>query len=170
MISMRGISHLFAIAAFAAFSSAAFAQAPSQIGKFADWGAYGYQSGGGKVCYILTTPKTKAPDKVDHGDNFFLISQKPGQNVSFEPQFMAGYELQAASKVTVTVDTKSFTMFTSGKSAWMENAAEEPLLLAAMKNGKAMSVKAVSKRGTPTGYTYSLSGISKALAAIKSCK
>jgi invasion protein IalB len=52
----------------------------------------------------------------------------------------------------------------------MENAAEEPLLLAAMKNGKAMSVKAVSKRGTPTGYTYSLSGISKALAAIKTCK
>jgi invasion protein IalB len=61
-------------------------------------------------------------------------------------------------------------MFTSGKSAWMENAAEEPLLLAAMKGGQSMSIKATSKRGTATAYTYSLSGISKALDSVKTCK
>jgi Invasion associated locus B (IalB) protein len=150
--------------------SAAFAQTPSQIGKFSAWGSYAYKAGNGKVCYILTIPQTKKPDAVDHGDNFFLVSQKPGQNVAYEPQFMAGYELQANSKVTVTVGDKSFSMFTSGKSAWMENAAEEPLLLAAMKGGQTMSIKATSKRGTATAYTYSLSGISKALDSVKSCK
>jgi hypothetical protein len=149
---------------------AAFAQTPSQIGKFNEWGSYSYKSGNGKVCYILTVPKTKKPDAVDHGDNFFLVSQKPGQNVAYEPQFMAGYELQANSKVTVTVGDKSFSMFTSGKSAWMENAAEEPVLLAAMKGGQSMSIKATSKRGTATAYTYSLSGISKALESVKTCK
>jgi hypothetical protein len=151
-------------------SSAAIAQTPSQIGKFSEWGSYSYKSGSGKVCYILTVPKTKKPDAVDHGDNFFLVSQKPGQNVAYEPQFMAGYELQANSKVVVTVGEKNFSMFTSGKSAWMENAAEEPLLLAAMKGGQSMSIKATSKRGTATAYTYSLSGISKALDSVKSCK
>jgi invasion protein IalB len=150
--------------------SAAFAQTPSQIGKFSAWGSYAYKAGTSKVCYILTIPQTKKPDAVDHGDNFFLISQKPGQNVAFEPQFMAGYELQINSKVTVSVGEKSFSMFTSGKSAWMENAAEEPLLLAAMKGGQSMSIKATSKRGTPTAYTYSLAGISKALDSVKSCK
>jgi Invasion associated locus B (IalB) protein len=153
-----------------ALAGAAFAQSPSQIGKFQAWGAYSYVAGGGKVCYVLTVPATKKPDAVDHGDNFFLVSQKPGQNVSFEPQFMAGYELKANTKVTLTIDARSFTLFTSGKSAWMENAAEEPQLIAAMKTGKAMSVAATSKRGTATNYTYSLKGISKALDAIKVCK
>lgn len=150
--------------------TSAAAQSPSQIGKFSAWGAYSYVSGGGKVCYVLTVPQTKKPDGVDHGENFFLVSQKPGQNVSYEPQFMAGYELKANTKVTLSVDDKSFSLFTSGKSAWMENAAEEPLLIAAMKAGKAMSVAATSKRGTATNYSYSLKGISKALDAIKVCQ
>jgi Invasion associated locus B (IalB) protein len=154
---------VFAAAAMSlGLAGAAFAQSPSQIGKFQAWGAYSYVAGGGKVCYVLTVPATKKPDAVDHGDNFFLVSQKPGQNVTFEPQFMAGYEL--------TIDARSFSLFTSGKSAWMENAAEEPQLIAAMKTGKAMSVAATSKRGTATNYTYSLKGISKALDAIKVCK
>ena len=39
------------------------------------------------------------------------------------------------SKVRVTVGDRSFSMFTRGKSAWMENAAEEPQLIAAMRAG-----------------------------------
>lgn len=167
---MRLISLFAAPAALFIIAGAAYAQSPSQIGKFQAWGAYSYIAGGGKVCYVLTVPQTKKPDSVDHGDNFFLVSQKPGQNVSFEPQFMAGYELKANSKVTLNVDDKAFSLFTSGKSAWMENAAEEPQLIAAMKSGKAMSVSATSKRGTATNYSYSLKGISKALDAIKACK
>ena len=54
--------------------------------------------------------------------------------------------------------------------AWVENAAEEPALVAAMKGGKSMTVKAVSGRGTATSYSYSLSGISAALKQIESCK
>ena len=38
-------------------------------------------------------------------------------------------------------------MFTKGKSAWVENAAEEPLLIAAMKGGADMKVAAQSGRG-----------------------
>jgi invasion protein IalB len=167
---MRMKSMFAAAAVTLAFTASALAQSPSQIGKYQAWGAYSYVSGSGKVCYVLTVPQTKKPDAVDHGDNFFLVSQKPGQNVSFEPQFMAGYELKANTKVTLTIDAKSFSLFTSGKSAWMENAAEEPLLIAAMKTGKAMSIAATSKRGTATNYTYSLKGISKALDAIKVCK
>ena len=167
---MRMISVVIAGGLVLGAAGAALAQAPTQIGKYSAWGAYSYNSGGGKVCYVLTIPQTKKPDKVDHGDNFFLVSQKPGQNVAYEPQFMAGYELKGDSKVTVTIDAKSFAMFVSGKSAWMENAAEEPQLLAAMKSGQSMSIAATSKRGTATAYTYSLSGISKALDAVKACK
>jgi len=98
------------------------------------------------------------------------VSQKPGQNVSFEPQFMAGYDLNTNAKVIVTIGNRSFNMFVDGKSGWMENAAEEPQLVAAMRGGSDMKVQAQSKRGTKTNYTYSLKGISASLAAIQNCK
>jgi hypothetical protein len=159
-----------ALALVLAFAGIASAQSPTRIQQFNAWGAYSYQAGAGKVCYVLSVPKDKSPANVDHGDIFFLVSQRPGQNISYEPQAMMGYTLQENSKVTVTIDAKDFVMFTKGNSAWVENAAEEPALVAAMKSGKAMSVAAKSRKGTPTAYSYSLSGISAALKQIETCK
>lgn len=167
---MLGKSIVAASVFMIGMAGSALAQTPSQISQFNAWGAYSYQSGNGKVCYVLSVPTEKAPANVDHGDNFFLVSQKPGQNVSFEPQFMAGYELNTNAKVVVTIGNRSFNMFVNGKSGWMENAAEEPQLIAAMRGGSDMKVQAQSKRGTKTSYTYSLKGISAALAAIQKCK
>jgi hypothetical protein len=115
-------------------------------------------------------PLAKEPSSLDHGDIFFSVSQKPGQNVTYEPQFMASYALQEKSKVTITIDGKQFTMFTRGKLAWLDNPAEEPALVSAMKAGSKMQVAAVSGRGNDTRYTFSLSGVTAALDSIKSCK
>ncbi len=151
-------------------ATGAFAQTPNLIKQFNAWGAYSYKAGAGTVCYVLSVPKTKEPAAVNHGDIFFIVSQRPGQNIAYEPQAMMGYPLKDASKVNVTIDAKNFVMFVKDTAAWVENAAEEPALVAAMKSGKEMSVKATSSRGTSTNYTYSLSGISAALKQIESCK
>ena len=92
-----------------------------------------------------------------------------GQNVSYEPQAMMGYPLREESKVTVTVDGKNYVLFTKGDSAWVENAAEEPALVSAMRAGSTMTVKATSRRGTNTTYTFSLSGVTAALNEIQNC-
>lgn len=149
---------------------AASAQTPTRIEQFQAWGAYSYKSNGGTVCYVLAVPTSKQPANVDHGDIFFIVSQRPGQNISYEPQAMVGYSLKEGSKVNVDIDGKNFVMFTKDKAAWVENAAQEPALVAAMKGGHQMSVKATSARGTGTSYTYSLSGVSAALKKIESCK
>ena len=156
--------------AIAAAAVPAAAQSATKIAQHNAWGTYSYQAGGGKVCYVLTVPTDKQPPTLDHGDMFFFVSQKPGQNVSFEPQFIAGYAFKENSKVQVKVGDKSFSMFTRGKSAWMENAAEEPALIAAMRNGTDMLVLGTSGRGNPTKYTFSLKGISAALQSIQNCK
>ena len=147
------------------------ANAPQLIKQFDAWGAYSYAQGKGKVCYVLAVPlpNTKLPATVDHGDVYFLVTQRPGQNISYEPQTMVGYILQANSKVNVTIDNKNFVFFTKDKSAWVENAAEEPALVAAMKSGHTMTIKATSKKGTPTSYGFSLKGISSALKQIEAC-
>jgi hypothetical protein len=167
---MRTVAGFVPMIFFVYCSTTGYAQTPNQIGKFNDWGSYAYKTKNGKTCYILTVPKVKEPQSVDHGDNFFLISQKPEQKNEHEPQFMAGYELKSNSKVVLTVSDSEFIFFTSGKSAWIEDASQEKKLLTAMKTGQTMSVKAISKRGTETSYSYSLSGISKALESIKSCQ
>ena len=167
---MRGLIAIVSSLVLAAAVAPALAQSATKIGQHNAWGTYSYQASGGKVCYVLTVPTDKQPPTLDHGDMFFFVSQRPGQQVSYEPQFIAGYNFQEGSKATVTIDKKSFSMFTRGKSAWVENAAEEPLLIAAMKGGSDMKVAAKSGRGNPTNYSFSLKGISKALASIASCK
>ncbi|WP_284777305.1 invasion associated locus B family protein [Agrobacterium sp. lyk4-40-TYG-31] len=159
-----------AVAILLASINVASAQSPTRIQQFNAWGAYSYKSGNSTVCYVLSIPTAKEPASVDHGDIFFIVSQRPGQNISYEPQAMVGYSLREGSKVNVTIDSKNFVMFTKDKAAWVENAAEEPALVAAMKVGKSMTVKATSARGTATSYSYSLSGISAALKQIERCK
>lgn len=151
-----------------AIASTASAQTPTRINQFDAWGAYSYKSGNNTVCYVLTAPVTSKPKTVNHGDNFFLVSKRAGSTASYEPQFMAGYTLK--DKVTVSVDGKNFEFFTKNSSAWATTPAIESQLIAAMKNGSTLSVKAVSERGTNTSYTYSLKGIKAALAAAQKCK
>lgn len=167
---MLGKSIVAASVFMIGMAGSALAQTPSQISQFNAWGAYSYQSGNGKVCYALSVPTEKLPTTVNHGDNFFLISQKPAQKTVLEPQFMAGYDLKENSKVVVTIGNRSFNMFVNGKTGWIENPAEEPQLIAAMRAGSTMTVKAQSKRGTNTTYSYSLAGVTAALKAVQQCK
>lgn len=151
-------------------AAAQSAAAPTRMQQFEAWGAYSFANGNSKVCYVLSVPTKSEPAGVTHGDIFFLISQRPGQNVSYEPQAMMGYPLKDGSKVEVIIDGRTFNLFPRGESAWVENAAEEPQLVAAMRAGKAMSIKAVSRRGTNTSYDYSLKGVTAALGKIGDCK
>lgn len=89
-----------AIALVLATASMAAAQSPTRIQQFNAWGAYSYNAGGGKVCYVLSVPKEKSPAGVDHGDIFFLVSQRPGQNISYEPQAMMGYPFRKTPRST----------------------------------------------------------------------
>lgn len=169
---MTRLNLMMSLIAVAVSAGAANAQSSGRTGQFEAWGTYVYQTGGKKTCYILAAPipNSAKPAGIDHGDNYFLVSQKPGENVAFEPQFIAGYNMQENGKVVVTIDAKSFSMFIRGKSAWLENAAEEPALVAAMKSGKAMSIAAKSGRGNATSYDFSLKGVTKALSQIQNCK
>jgi len=152
-------------------SQIALAQSPTKINQFDYWGAYSYNSGNNKVCYALSAPTTKEPGNVNHGDVFFILTKRPDGTVLFEPQFMAGYDLREGSQVEVKVDDKQgFKLFIKDSSAWLESSDSENSLVAAMRAGTTMQVKAVSKRGTNTSYSYSLKGVTAALKAVNDCK
>ena len=101
---MRGAILILAGLALAT-AGPAFAQTARKMAEHGDWATYSYQAQNGKVCYVLTVPKPSSmePKNLDHGDMFFFVSQRPGQSISYEPQFIAGYNLREGSKVAVTI-------------------------------------------------------------------
>ncbi|WP_332059930.1 invasion associated locus B family protein [Bartonella sp. CB74] len=147
----------------------AWAQTPSRLDQFYAWGTYSYKSPENTICYVLSVPLESLPTTVNHGDNFFLVTKRSHSPVSFEPQFMAGYMLKEGSRVTVTIGNKDFDFFTKDSSAWLESPTLEKQLVSAMRSGNNMTVKATSKRGTHTTYTYSLKGITAALNRAQKC-
>jgi len=154
-----------------AIPQVASAQTPTVIKQHNAWGAYTYKdANAGKICYVLSIPTVKEPTDRNHGDVFFLVSQKPDGSVGFEPQVEVGYPLKEDASVQVTVDGKTFNMFAKGNNAWVRDVAQEPALVAAMRAGSSMKVSGQSSRGTKTSYTYSLSGVTAALKEAASCK
>ncbi|HWJ71599.1 MAG TPA: invasion associated locus B family protein [Kaistia sp.] len=146
------------------------AQTPNRVGTFKDWSSYAYADKKGKVCYAASQPKSQKPAGLNRDPAYFMVTARPAENVKSEVSIIIGYPFKEGSKVTIDIDGQKFAMFTKDDGAWVENAAEEASLLAAMRKGHAMSVSGTSKRGTVTTDAYSLAGISASLdAVIKNC-
>lgn len=171
LISMRKLAALTLIATLAAAPAAAMAQTPTPIKQHKAWGAYKYtDKKAGEICYILSIPTEKKPSDRDHGDVFFLVSQKPDGSGKYEPQVEVGYPLKSGEDVTVTIDGQNFKMFSQGNNAWLSDIGKESDLVSAMRSGRSMTVSGRSNRGTQTSYTYSLSGVTAALGEVAKCK
>jgi invasion protein IalB len=168
---MLAISAILAIGGTAATSGAAIAQSATPLGQFKDWGAYVAESGGGKVCYALSQPKSTTPANVNRDPVYLFVTSRPGQGVKNEISVITGYPYKPDTRASVEVGSDTFELFTKDDGAWVENAAEEANLVAAMRRGATMVIKGTSARGTTTVDNYSLSGISAALDRIaQECK
>ena len=154
------------------FSAPAMAEGePQQIGEFDAWVAYSYDAADSKVCYVSSTPKASEPKSAKRDPAFFLVTHMPGRKppVKGEVSTIIGYPFKEGEPVKLTIDDESYDMFSKGDTAWVDTGTDK--IVAAMKKGKSLKVQGTSWRGTETTDTYSLDGISAALAAIdKACK
>ncbi len=170
MTFLRFASFLLIAAATGLSAAPAQAQNAKAIAQFKDWATYVGQEGGGKVCFVVSQPKDTLPKGVNRGDIYFYVTQRPGEGVRHEVSVITGYPYRSGSETTVAIGTDTFRLYTSEDSAWLDNAAEEERLVAAMRAGARMIVKGTSSRGTDTTDTYSLLGVSAALnRAAKEC-
>ena len=151
----------------------AFAQTadPTLLGEFNDWAAYTYKAADSKVCYITARPKSSEPKNAKRDPAFLLVTHMPGRRIKGEVSTIIGYPFKQDSTVELKIDDAAFQLFTNADGAWADTTATEKKIVAAMKNGKALTLKGTSWRGTETFDTYSLDGISTALATIDdACK
>jgi hypothetical protein len=147
----------------------AFAQEVALLEKFNDWSAYA-ATGDPKVCFAVAKPKEISPKAVKRGPIFFYISRWPGDNVVDEISVKMGYPFSEGAKATATIGGAKFELFTKDEGAFVEKPEMETKIIEAMKSGSTMKIDGKSARGTNTSDTYSLKGLSDALArAAKEC-
>jgi invasion protein IalB len=68
-----------------------------------------------------------------------------------------------ATAPVATVGEESFDLLPKGANLWVKNAARESALIAEMKKGESLVVKAAAVKGGDTTDTFSLTGFSQAM-------
>jgi len=156
---------------------AAGAQTQQRVDAKKDWSIFQAEAEGRRVCWIVSQPTRTAAFRngksvqVNRGDVFLMISIRPADGVANEVSFLSGYPFKKGSEVKASVGAKKFTLFTEGENAWAPSAKDDAAMIDAFRRGARAKVEGVSKRGTKTVDTFSLSGFTAALeAAVGLCK
>lgn len=171
----------FGFATFATLSSFLFsltlmAQQPANkptmtdLGKFDKWQAASFDENGKTACFMLTdATKSEAIEGSysNRGRVYLMITHRPAANSLDTVTMFSGYPYKLNSEVTIQVDGGAkHILFTQDDKAWTKDAASDKLLVDNMRKGKNLTVLGVSVRNTKTRDTFSLTGFSKAYAAI----
>lgn len=158
-----------ALAAMLAFATPALAE--TNLGSFTDWTAWEDSDPSGKICYISAEPSDWTPRNVNRDPIHFLVTHQKGTKVHNEVSTIIGYPFDATITATATIDGKSYEMITDKSHGWLAVEANNVPFVSAMKAGAELIVVGTSKRGTRTTDTYSLKGVTAAMAKIDSaCK
>jgi hypothetical protein len=167
------------------------ASKPSLVATFGDWNVFVGQVGKGRICYTLAQPKSREPASLTRDPGYAFISDRPSEGVRNEVSFIMGFDVSggdtaesktdakpgekpsksdaksktsaAAAAPVALVDQASFEMLPKGGNLWVKNAAKESALIAEMRKGVKLVVKAASLRGHQSIDTYTLSGFTQAM-------
>lgn len=163
----RGILKASAAAALALAAAPAFAADPQTVALFKDWTVMVQETGNDRICFAVAEAKDMAPKSVNHGEIFFMVATWKSGVASGQPSFRAGYNLKDAPPPVVRIGSQKWDMYVSDNEAFVESAASEQGIIAAMRQGADMRISATSGRGTATNYVFSLSGVSAAFDRAK---
>lgn len=151
-------------------STPAAAASPTKLGTFNAWTAWTGTDSSGTICYIAGDPSSTKPTGLNRDPAHFLVVHRKTLGTKNETQSLLGYPIKKDSRPVATVDGKTYQMIAEGSGAWLASAADDASFVASMKKGSSLTVSATSQRGTDTTDTYSLAGVTAAMAAIdKAC-
>jgi invasion protein IalB len=167
---------------------------PALVATFGDWNVFVGEVGKGRICYTLAQPKSREPASLKRDPGYAFISDRPAEGVRNEVSFIMGFDIasgdtadskpdakpgekpvksDAKSKTSIApapialVDEASFEMLPKGGNLWVKNAAKESALIAEMRKGVKLVIKAASLRGHQSIDTYSLAGFAQAMERLQ---
>jgi hypothetical protein len=172
------------------------ASKPALIATFGDWNVFVGEVGKGRICYTLARPKSREPASLKRDPGYAFISDRPAEGVRNEVSFIMGFDIasgadsaesnpdakpgekpapksdakpktSAAPAPVALVDEATFEMLPKGGNLWVKNAAKESALIAEMRKGAKLMIKAASLRGHQSIDTYSLAGFAQAMERLQ---
>ena len=170
------------------------ASKPTLVATFGDWNVFVGEVGKGRICYTLAQPKSREPASLNRDPGYAFISDRPAEGVRNEVSFIMGFDVasgdtadtktdakssekptrsDAKSKASIApapvalIDQASFEMLPKGGNLWVKNAAKEGSLIAEMRKGAKLTIKAASLRGHQSVDTYSLTGFGQAMERLQ---
>jgi len=142
----------------------------TRLGGAQGWDAYSDTEKSHRICYVVGEPSKSEPAGAKRNKIYASVTHRPADKISNEVSFNAGYLFKEGSDAELQVDGHKFTLFTNKDAAWARDPATDKVVVEALAKGKQAVLKGVSARGTETTDTYSLAGLSQALAQIdKTC-
>ena len=145
---------------------AAYAQSVQSLGNFKAWSAYSTVRSATTLCFIHSKPTSVEPELEGIEQPYFYVTHRPTENVKYEMNLVAGFELGTDSLATAKVGGVEYSMFTQGDAAWLEDPSLSAEMASAMRRGNSMQIEAVDKQGARVTMTFSLSGATASMRKI----
>lgn len=159
---------IFALVIFILSTTGVLASAPKSLGVFGKWSSWIYTDKSGNHCFIHSSPISKEPASLNHGDVSFFIRGTRQNEARSEASLQAGYPFAENAEIGVNVGPQPFHMVSSGNGAWLRRTGlRENEFLDALKQQRSMTIDAVSGRGNKTRYVFSLDGVTQAMARLR---
>ena len=163
---MRG--RLFSLVLASSALLAPAAAGADDLGNFGAWYAFTQGDGQDKLCYMVSAPVQSLGEIPNRGEVGVMVTHQMGGKIRDQVSVALGFQPHKTKYTKVKVDRNSNVSLrvTDGDRAWTRESSADRQLVARMKSGQNLVVTGVSSNGIASQDTFSLTGFSKAYAAI----
>jgi len=138
---------------------------------YRDWNVYVHEDERGRTCYVASEPQKMDGNYIRRDPPVAMVAKFPIAEPNVQVIIQSGYPYQEGSRVELDIDGRTFDLFTHGDSAYADDPEKDARIIEAMKQGRTMSAKGISRRGTWSRDTYSLLGFTDAYQAmLRACR
>ena len=138
------------------------ALARDSLGMFESWGAF--RDPGVPRCYAIAMADKPADARVDYRA-YADVGHWPKRALRNQVHFRLSKRLAANAAIRLRVDTQEFVLAGGGGDAWAADRRMDAAIVAAMRSGKAMRVRATAADGRAINDFYTLPGAASAIDA-----
>ena len=138
------------------------ALARDSLGMFESWGAF--RDPAMPRCYAIAMADKPRGAKVDY-QAYADVGHWPKRALRNQVHFRLSKRLAANAPIRLRVDTQDFALTGGGGDAWAADRRMDAAIVAAMRSGKAMRVRATGADGREINDYYPLPGAASAIDA-----
>jgi hypothetical protein len=129
------------------------------LGTFGSWGAFRDPSP--LRCFAIARPV----ERNRRGQPFASIATWPGQGIRNQLHIRLSRARAGNARVTLAIGERRFELRAGDADAWAPDARTDAAVVAAIRDGRSMSVETIAINGAAFADTYALKGAATAIDA-----